>query len=157
MAISTIKPNSLGGVPAFGAYLSGTQSITNATATKIQLTVERFDTASAFDSSTNYRFQPLVAGYYQISGSVGYNTTTNNVACYTLLYKNGASVAVASSVSTGTSYMISCINSLIYLNGSSDYVELYTQQQTGGTATAISGGFATGDATYMTGTFVRGV
>ena len=155
MAISKITPNSLGGVPAFSAYLSGTQSITNATATKIQLTVERFDTASAFDSTTNYRFQPLVAGYYQISGSVGYNTTVNNVACYAMLYKNGSSMAVTSGVSTGTSYMIACVDSLIYMNGSTDYVELYTQQQTGGTATAISGGFATGDATYLTGTFVR--
>lgn len=142
--------------PAFSVYLAGTQSITNATATKIQLTVERFDTASAFDNVTNYRFQPLVAGYYQISGSVGYNTATNNVGSYAILYKNGSSIAQASSVSTSASYMIACVSSLIYLNGSSDYVELYAQQQTGGTATAISGALITGDATQMTGSMVRG-
>lgn len=144
-----------GNGPAFSAYLSGTQSINTGTNTKLQLSVERFDTASAFDSVTNYRFQPQVAGYYQISGGVGYSVTTNNIGCYISILKNGSSVAAAAAVSTSATYMMASVSNLVYLNGSSDYVELYSQQQSAGAANAISGVFVAGDTTYMTGTLVR--
>lgn len=42
--------------PAFEAYLSANQSISDATLTKVQFNVKLFDTNSAYDNSTNYRF-----------------------------------------------------------------------------------------------------
>lgn len=55
--------------PAFSAYRGGpNQALTTGTYTKVQLNIEEFDTNNNFDSSTNYRFTPTVAGYYQFQG-----------------------------------------------------------------------------------------
>ena len=57
-----------GNQPAFSVYLSSNQTgVTNSTSTKIQFNTKVFDTNSNFDSSTNYRFTPTVAGYYQLN------------------------------------------------------------------------------------------
>ena len=42
--------------PSFAAYLSADQGLTSDTWTKITMNTEEWDTASAFDHSTNYRF-----------------------------------------------------------------------------------------------------
>jgi len=116
--------------PAFSAAFSGTQSVTSNTLTKVTLNTESFDTNSNFDTSA-YRFTPTVAGYYQFSYGVdGSGTIASVQAVNALLYKNGTSVstgfvggsflyatAVNESTSTGSV--------LVYMNGSTDYVELY--------------------------------
>jgi hypothetical protein len=143
------------GGPAFFAYAGNSQNVATNTATKIQLTSERFDTANAFDSTTNYRFQPTVAGYYQISASLAFALATNNIAIYVNLYLNGTSIAATSGVSTSASYPLGSVSALLYLNGSTDYVELWGQQKSGGT-TNVAGNFgATGDGAYMTGFLAR--
>jgi hypothetical protein len=54
-------------------------TITSNTFTKVQINTEEFDTNSNFDSTTNYRFTPTVAGYYQVNGSVNnYSSTYAN-------------------------------------------------------------------------------
>jgi hypothetical protein len=63
--------------PAFRAYNNANQNITASTFTKVLLQVEDFDTASCFDNTTNYRFTPTVAGYYQVSGSVFHNVSAD--------------------------------------------------------------------------------
>jgi hypothetical protein len=58
--------------PTFRAYrlnASGTQSVSNGVNTKVALTGEYFDTDNCFDSTTNYRFTPTKAGYYQINAT----------------------------------------------------------------------------------------
>ena len=52
-----------GNMPAFSAYRSTSQSISNATWSKVQFQTEEFDTAGYYDNATNYRFTPLIAGY----------------------------------------------------------------------------------------------
>ena len=140
-----------GGVaPAFSAYQSTLQTVSNATLTKVQLQTEEFDTASAFDSTTNYRFTPTVAGYYQVNGNVEMAITTSFVA--TIVYKNGSRYkdgVYASGTSIGASATVSTI---VYLNGSTDYVELYCYQ-----ATALSQSTtATQYATWFNASLVRG-
>ena len=55
--------------PTFSVYRNTTeQSVTSNVATKIQFNAEEFDTANCFDSTTNYRFTPNVAGYYLFQG-----------------------------------------------------------------------------------------
>ena len=46
----------LSNTPAFEAYLSATQTVSDATATKVQFDTEVFDTDSTYDNATNYRF-----------------------------------------------------------------------------------------------------
>lgn len=53
---------------AFSAYLSANQSLTAATWTKAAFNTEEYDTNSDFDT-TNNRFLPSIAGYYQINCS----------------------------------------------------------------------------------------
>ena len=115
-----------GNMPAFSAYNSSSQSISSATATKVILQTEAFDTASCFDNSTNYRFTPNVAGYYQINGRIRYEGTSITAANIQI-YKNG-SVYVIGNELTNTATQTTngiVVSELIYLNGSTDYVELY--------------------------------
>jgi hypothetical protein len=107
--------------PAFSAYRSGTQAITAATWTKVACQVEEFDTNSNYDTSL-YRFTPTVAGYYQFTATV--EPSTIQAYQYLAFYKNGIQFKRASAANTsgvGTS-----IAALIYLNGATDYIELYT-------------------------------
>jgi hypothetical protein len=113
--------------PAFSAYANTNQTITSNTFTKIQINTEEFDTNSNFDSTTNYRFTPTVAGYYQVSGSVNNYSSTSPTRVLAVIYKNGTAYKrfFDGAVSTGTFYANSQGSALVYLNGSSDYIELY--------------------------------
>lgn len=122
--------------PAFAAYATANQSIPAVTNTKVVLNAEEFDTANCFDSATNYRFTPNVAGYYQINGcAVG--TNTSYTAFQVLIFKNGAIYKNGTNLNGTNAYPVSTVSSIVYFNGTTDYVELYAAQS----ATAvISGG-----------------
>jgi hypothetical protein len=125
-----------GAAPAFSVYNAGTQTLSSATHTKLQFPTKRFDTASAFDNTTNYRFQPLVAGYYQISAGVYFNVATTGLTTLLSAYVNGslfAEIGRTNSISPTI-----CGSILLYLNGSTDYVEIYGYMQTGNTVGASS-------------------
>ena len=111
--------------PAFSAYLFSNQTISSSTATKVQLNTETFDTNSNFDSTTNYRFTPTVAGYYQINGNLAISGTLET-QCIIFLYKNG-SVYLRTEWrgSAGVGSIILANSSIVYMNGSTDYLELY--------------------------------
>ena len=128
-----------GNMPAFNVYANTNQTISNATVTKVALQARTFDTASAFDITTNYRFQPLVAGYYQLNGQVQY---TGTVITYNVLifYKNGSEVA-RGALGGGTTTYGANGSCLVYLNGSTDYMEMYVQQNSGGNLTLNSTSF----------------
>jgi hypothetical protein len=122
-------------IPAFSAYASNNQTVSNITWTKIVLNAEDFDTANAFDSSTNYRFQPTIAGYYQINTFItGPSSNTQNTI--SAIYRNGSLYRyTGSSQNLNASSVLNASESgsiLLYLNGSTDYIELYVYQQTGG-------------------------
>ena len=122
-----------GAMPAFSAYGTALQSISNETYTKIAFNTEAFDTNSNYDNTTNYRFTPTVAGYYQINGQT---TVSSGVATgiYLLaIRKNGANAAVFSASLNATNTTFGAVSSLIYLNGSTDYVEVFVYQSSGGT------------------------
>ena len=129
--------------PAFSAYQSSGQTPSSNTWTKITFTSEEFDTNANYDTSTS-RFTPTVAGYYQISASVQFATANYNVR--TSLYKNGAVVLYGTSSSTGVE---SFVSGLAYLNGSTDYVEVYAT-----TATSQATGPGQG-VVYFQGVLVR--
>ena len=130
-----------GNMPAFSAYGSASLSMTTATWTKLATNTKEFDTASAFDNVTNYRFQPTVAGYYFLEACLGIGGTlgTNYAGA---IYKNGSSyksgTQYANNPSGGTVVQVTCIT---YLNGSTDYVEAYAQQNSGATQGTGTGSF----------------
>jgi hypothetical protein len=116
--------------PAFSAYANASQSITANTFTKVAINAELFDTNSNFDSTTNYRFTPTVEGYYQVNGTVRMSAAANSISqTIGVLYKNGAIYARGSDTVLITTLNISAIvgifNEVVYMNGTTDYLELY--------------------------------
>lgn len=149
---SSDLPSSING-PAFSAVRTGSnQTITANTFTKVQLNTEDFDTNNCFDSSTNYRFTPTTAGYYQINGAINAESSTGTTSrCLASIYKNGTELKRGSDISIGAGgAFISVVSSLIYFNGTTDYVELYAFISA---STAIVGG--SGTVTYLNGSMVR--
>jgi hypothetical protein len=128
-----VLPN--GADPAFSASSSGNTSASNATWTKLQLNTEQFDTNNNFDSATNYRFTPTVAGYYQVNAQV--LTPSNANLSQVGIYKNGSAYAFTTFYHATTG-VTNCypVSTLVFLNGSTDYLELFGWQQGGSTLPA---------------------
>ena len=133
--------------PAFSAYTtSGSpQSISNATFTKVQFQSEEFDTNSNYDQ-TLYRFLPTVAGYYQITAAVWLATAAEGI---TSIYKNGSEFKRGTD--TLSNAQVRQATALVYFNGSTDYVEIYTYQASGGSISTGTGA----PNTYFQGVLVR--
>jgi hypothetical protein len=141
-----------GNGPAFSAFLASAQSVTALTFTKIQCATEEFDTNSNYDPTTNYRFTPTVAGYYQVSAALGATGTINAQLVQVLIYKNGSSFKKGSLIITsGTGALASSVSALVYCNGTTDYLEAYGNMNGAGTTTFIAGA----DTTYFQASLVR--
>ena len=114
--------------PSFKATMSAVTAISNAGATKLVLNTEEWDTNSNYDSATNYRFTPTVAGYYLITGSMFMSTATT-ARVGVAIYKNGSEHAwqFTAGVSSGGGANPQ-VSTIVYANGSSDYFELYAAQ-----------------------------
>jgi hypothetical protein len=138
--------------PAFSAYANASQNFASGSFTKIQFQTEDFDTASCFDNSTNYRFTPNVAGYYQINGVFLPGPAAANVGTL-ILYKNGSIYSYGVQSLMTTNYLASVVAVLLYLNGTTDYVELYGYQASGGTTASYAVGRVT---SQFTGCMIRG-
>jgi hypothetical protein len=117
--------------PVFSAYRYAAQAIPNATWTKIQINTVEFDPASCVDIVNN-RIVPNLAGYYQINGQVmiqGAGVGSGFIS----LWKNGAVLKYGSSnpnnAAEGTWLEV---NAIISFNGSTDYLEVYVYQNSGG-------------------------
>jgi len=130
--------------PAFKAYRSSLQSVTASTWTKVQLDTKEFDTASAFDNTTNFRFTPQTPGYYQFNGQARTGSAPTQLVC--ALYKNDVAVAYSNN-STGIDR--SGVSDILYMNGTTDYVELWVIT----TATSVST-FLAGADTRLSGVLV---
>jgi hypothetical protein len=140
--------------PAFRAFRNtSTQSVTGGAWTKVQLNGETFDTDSCFDSTTNYRFTPNVAGYYSLTGSIlGETQSATTQYTQSAIYKNGAEAALGIRNMAFNDDAYSVVHDLIYLNGTTDYVELYGFI----TAGTVNENFANGTTkTFFTGVWIR--
>ena len=127
-----------GNMPAFSVNANGTQSIVSGTSTLVSfgtIGTTGFDTNSNFNTGT-YKFQPTVAGYYQINAATQFQGTSNPTNTYTTyIYKNG-SAFVQASVSA-VQYVLSNVSTVIYFNGSTDNVQVYAQHFTGTNQTIL--------------------
>jgi hypothetical protein len=145
--------------PAFSAYATASQTVSSSIVTKVILGLENFDTANCFDSTTNYRFTPNVAGYYQINGSIYASGTTVSVVLCSL-YKNGTPYLGGSFIATtGTGSGVngaSTVTGLVYMNGTTDYIELYGYAVGTGTVQLSNPG-SLGLLCQFSGSLVRGV
>jgi hypothetical protein len=144
-----------GNMPAFSAYKSATQTLAYNAVTKITFDTETFDTNNNFTSS---RFTPTVAGYYQINAKLYFaGTALRNYYFVNLLYKNGAGIAFAaiSIYQLGSGGELSIGQSeLVYMNGTTDYLEVYGYQVDYTSSASVSIGSGSGYSSFS-GTLVR--
>jgi len=155
---STVLPK----VPMFQVKLGSNQSVSSGVNTKVEFDTEEYDTNNFFDSTTNYRFQPTIAGHYHISGglfidvagstitglttaSVYFNGSTANLGAGRIFLRNGNS---GDESETGGSFSFT-----VFFNGSSDYLEIFGYIAGGGTRVFL--GSSTYKASYLNGFLLR--
>jgi len=112
--------------PAFKVYMTTNQSISNNTLTKISFDNIRFDTTNNYDT-VNYRWTPTVAGYYSVYLTVHPAMASVNGHGYPLIRKNGSTYSLEyTQADTGNSSNGNCrVSALVYLNGTTDYIEAW--------------------------------
>lgn len=135
--------NVAGTGPAFSAYASTTTSCATAVSTKVNLASENFDTANCFASS---RFTPNVAGYYQFNFAV----RMEGINSYQpFLFINGAAAVAGNNPSIGS--YCNTGSALVYMNGTTDYAEMYCYNGNASTQTVS----ANSTQTVFSGALVR--
>ena len=143
--------------PVFFAHQSTAQSFTTATLTVVTYNVADIDTNGYFVSSNN-SFTPQIAGYYQVNVSCTFASTTTGYQCGVGVAVNGtlkdynvaASSAVGTSGPDGTTPVCSTI---VYCNGTTDYIQGIAGQSSGGTISTVTG---SSNATTFSVAFLRG-
>jgi hypothetical protein len=105
--------------------MSTTQTISNATFTKVNFDTETWDTNNNYNTS-NYRFTPTIAGYYQVNCSIDAGASTAAVRALPCVYKNGTIYRAGVNLNTdpGATFNSIC-SALVYMNGSTDYIECF--------------------------------
>ena len=154
-----------GNMPAFSAYPSAAQTISNTTSTLLQVNTKSgssqlFDTAGAFNntgstatlnglSAPAYAFMPPVAGYYLIIA-----TCVSNGSGFVqpTIYFNGSAVNQVAMTSSA-SYLGGSNQLLTYMNGTTDYVQFYIYQSSGTSITTLA---SRPDLYKFSGYMVRG-
>lgn len=92
---------------------------------KINLGTENVDSEGWFSAS---RYTPQIAGWYQISGCIWYSGSVGIKSVHALLMKNGTQMITGQFLgwmTVGNSGQIVSFSGLVYLNGTTDYVELW--------------------------------
>lgn len=146
--------NGSGGLIAAAPFFENSQTgATGSTYFKAQCSVEEFDTANCYDTST-YRFTPNVAGYYQVSGAIYAGGSVNTSAALVVIYKNGSIAKYGAFIRAPSpvANLICPVSAIIYMNGSTDYLELYAYADVSGTVT-LTGGSA---LTFFQAALIRG-
>lgn len=115
-------------VPAFSAYNTTNTTFTANVSTKIIFDAEDFDTTSAYDVS-NSRFTPQVAGYYQVN--LSYKLESVSQRAVLSIYKNGSEEKRVMDVQA-TYTRFTSGSAVVYLNGSTDYIEVYALRSSTG-------------------------
>lgn len=133
--------NLVGGIrPIFLAYRNATQSIANATSVKVQFNNEQFDDGNMFDSSTNFRFTPTVAGKYLLVACVNIDGTVDTARVSVMIQKSGGDAAGAQAHASTNSQQGMSVSTIQSANGSTDYFEVYIVQSSGSSQNTTASG-----------------
>lgn len=129
--------------PIFYAAQASAQTVTSSTWTKVNYTSESYDTNSNFDTSTS-RFTPTVAGYYKFESNIQFYSSSSSITrCILSFSKNGNyGDSRALDVSYAASQFLGGVMNggwTHYMNGTTDYVEVYCWMAGSGTLQANYG------------------
>lgn len=121
----TTLSGSAAGMPKFSVNRGTVQTVTSNVATQAQFGTEEFDTNTNF---ATHRFTPTVVGYYQINWLLDMGGDTNTLtSAESHLRKNGAMYASGGKLLCSASHtqFASSGSVLVYMNGSTDYLEVW--------------------------------
>jgi len=132
----------------FQARHDTSQSMSNATETKLNYATEIFDTDSVYDTSTS-RYTPAETGKYIIGATVRISGSSVSTSDARLIIKKngtGGGVAVGQQTYSSAYYPLILSVGLIDVTSTSDYFEVYHFQKTGAADTYAvdASGFAFG-------------
>jgi hypothetical protein len=133
------------GMPAFSAYQNSVTALGAASYTKVAFQVKEADSTNAYDNTTNYRYQPLIAGWYQVNASIAFAAGVSEG--YIVIRKNGTAIKAGADIG-GTCYS-TIVSAMVYLNGSTDYIEIFGYSSTALNTSAVQAG------TYFQAFYVR--
>lgn len=157
-----IKVNADGGVQItncptfFVSRITSSQVISDATSTVVQFNSETFDIGNCFDSTTNFRHTPNVAGYYLYTWGVNLSSSVaaSIAQAFGAIHKNGTEIARGSNITgagSATTYL-STGSAIVQMNGTTDYVDIRAFcDVTSGTISVL----VPGNLTYFSGVLVR--
>ena len=133
----------LTGIPVtgniFGAYGSSGTSVGASTYTKIAMNAEFYDPDSCYDTSL-YRFTPNVAGYYFFTAQLLFWSGSNTMVGVSILKNGGNNRNSFAGMTAETIDEITVNTSCMhYMNGTTDYVEVYGYAQNPGQLFADGG------------------
>jgi len=128
----TVNASGLQNTPSFYVARGSNQSISSASTTKVQFDTEIFDTAGAYDNSTNYRFTVPSgqAGKYYFFTKLNFETTSGDDIIFVSggFYLNGSAAnwGIMNSNTTPEKFkQYLYTNSIILDLSVDDYVEVY--------------------------------
>jgi len=134
--------------PAFYAFLNANQSAGTGADTTITLNSEAFDTDSAFDTST-YRFTPQTAGKYFLYAQARIDSGTDFNMLTVVIRKNGSEFARGFNYNDYTNTVN--VSTIIDMNGSSDYIDIFAMQNSGGSLNFAGASTQANSKTYLMG------
>lgn len=104
-----------------------TQAIAHATDTKLTWSLAGIDVSSDFDDA-NDRIIPSTAGFYLAVAQINYTAMIDNKTIFSSFRKNGVTAKKSWRVGTFTLQQSHFCIGLFEMNGTTDYLEVYSQQ-----------------------------
>ena len=129
--------------PLFRVIRSDYQVLANNTDTVINFDNDSsgysFDTNNFYNTS-NYRFTPTIAGYYQLTAQLEFSLNSGNNLFGVMIFKNGAEALRVRRWNDGSNSNVNInVTGIVSFNGSSDYAQVYGWQNSGGNLTVAQG------------------
>lgn len=124
---------------------TATQAIPNTTLTRVQFTTVDASSGVTVDTTTNIgRATPTVAGWYRVTSSTSFGTVLAAGEALLEVMKNGSAIHGSTQVvggtgtGLGTGDRLTVTSSNIQCNGTTDFIEVWVSQSSGG-ASSIGG------------------
>ena len=131
--------------PFFQARKTTTQSVAQNVTTVVLFDSEDFDDDGVYDPATG-KFEPSEAAYYYIFSQIAFATSGGNEQIQ--IYKNGTTVLQWSQFDGGSTenHKAQQVQNIVYLNGTTDYVQIRGTNSKSGGADLSTSLLGTGDA-----------
>ena len=137
-------------LPKFKVTKTTGQSVPASTASKVTFDSEIHDIGGYFDSTTNYRYIPLVAGYYNIMIGISWAWDNANTGSIVLrLRKNGVDVKTHLTSNSGTTAVAQSFGDEVQMNGTTDFLEVWFENQTASTVTIYGANTSVSPTTFV--------